>query len=396
MTPGSEPSSSGTESPGLALYVHFPFCAHRCHYCDYAVEPAARPPVDAWLEAVDRELELRSRSERWDEPPRVATIHVGGGTPSLMGGGVMEGLGEILGRRFRLERPSVEWTAEANPEGLDRGTAAGWRAAGVNRVSLGVQSFDDRALRWLGRLHDSRRAVEAIDTARGAGVAELSVDLLYGIPGGLGRDWDADVARVREMGIPHVSLYGLTAESGTPLARWVEAGASTLADEPRSADEYLRASRALQSGGWEHYEIGSLARPGHRSRHGLGVWSSRPLLGVGPSSHGFLPPRRYRNVGRWDEYRTTVEAGTLPVSEERVLDQEALQTERIWLRLRTREGLRGPLARTLQQKAPGLVGRLQDRGWLVAGEGHLALTPHGWLRMDDLAAALMSRVLEES
>lgn len=394
MTGEPGPSSSEPESPGLALYVHFPFCAHRCHYCDYAVEPAARPPVDAWLEAVDRELELRSRSERWDEPPRVATIHVGGGTPSLMGGDGMEGLGEILGRRFRLDPASVEWTAEANPESLDRGTAAGWRSAGVDRVSLGVQSFDDRALRWLGRLHDSRRAVEALDTARGVGLAELSVDLLYGLPGGLGRDWDAELARLEELEVPHVSLYGLTAEPGTPMGEWVEAGAVTLADEDRAAEEYLRASRALEAGGWEHYEIGSLARPGHRSRHGLQVWSARPHLGLGPSAHGFLPPRRYRNVARWEEYRTTVEAGALPVTEERVLDEEALRSERIWLRLRTREGLRGPVARTLQQNAPGLVGRLRAKGWLVAAEGRLALTPRGWLRMDDLAAALASRAEE--
>ena len=396
MISGSGPTSSETESAGLALYVHFPFCAHRCHYCDYAVEPAARPPVDAWLESLDRELDLRSRNELWDEPPRLATIYVGGGTPSLMGVRGMDGLGAILDRRFRLEPGSVEWTAEANPEGLDRATAAGWRSAGVTRVSLGVQSFDERALRWLGRLHDSRRAVEAVGTAREAGLDELSVDLLYGLPKGLERDWDAELARVQEMGVPHVSVYGLTAEPGTPLAGWVEAGALSLADEERAAEEYLRASRTLESGGWEHYEIGSLARPGHRSRHGLAIWSSRPHLGVGPSAHGFLPPRRYRNVVRWDEYRTTVEAGALPVSEERVLDEAARQTERIWLRLRTREGLRGPLARTLQQSAPGLVDRLQGQGWLVVGEGRLALTPRGWLRMDDLAAALTSRALEES
>lgn len=379
-----------TADLSVGLYVHFPFCAHVCHYCDYAVEAAARPPVETWLETVGRELDLRFRREGWEAPPELETVYVGGGTPSLMGASGMEELASLLAARFRLAGAGFEWTAEANPASLDRSTAEGWREAGVTRLSLGIQSLDDRALRWLGRLHDARAARAAVEIARQAGFRDLNADLLYGLPAEVSRAWGRDLARVRDLGVAHVTLYGLTVETGTPLARWMDEGRVSAAGEERLARAYLRASRDLSAAGWEHYEVAGLARPGRRWRHGLRYWAGEPTLGVGPSAHGYLPPRRFRNVFQWDEYRYSVMSGALPVADAERLERSDRRTERIWLALRTRDGVTGDLARRLRRCAPELVARMIREGWLRAGTPAVAPTPEGWLRIDDLATALAS------
>lgn len=380
------------EPAGLGLYLHVPFCAHRCHYCDYAVHASARPPVGAWLEAVERELELRFRAEGWSSPPgppRLATVYVGGGTPSALGAGGVERLAEVLASRFDAG-PVGEWTVEANPEDVDRTTVRRWLRAGVTRITLGVQSFDGRALRWLGRLHDPSDARRAVETVREAEPESLGIDLLYGLPERLERHWEEDLERVRELEIPHVTLYGLSAEDGTPLGRWARAGRSAPAGEASKARDFLRASRLLRAGGWEHYEVTGLALPGNRSRHNLRYWNGEPTLGLGPSAHSFLPPRRSWNVADWHEYRKCIAGGGSPVEGRERPSGSERRAERIWLRLRTRDGIDGPLARRLRDAGPELVGRLVEEGWLQDETAAVAATPEGWLRLDDLAAALAS------
>jgi oxygen-independent coproporphyrinogen-3 oxidase len=236
------------------LYIHVPFCLRRCSYCDFAVQAVSAAPTAAWLDAVAAELDQVAPA-----PSELDTIYIGGGTPSLIGGAGMHGLEEILARSFTWNS-AVEWTAEANPETFTTDVAEQWRAAGVNRISLGAQTFNEEALRWMGRVHGVEGPGRAVTAARAAGIENVSVDLIFGLPARFGRDWRADLDRVIAMEPEHVSLYGLTAEKNTPLGRWVKEGREALADEDQYVDEYLLAVETLGAAGYEHYEVSNFGK----------------------------------------------------------------------------------------------------------------------------------------
>ncbi|MBW3534302.1 MAG: coproporphyrinogen III oxidase family protein [Gemmatimonadetes bacterium] len=315
---------------------------------------------------------------------RLATLYVGGGTPSLLGPAAMEGLAAVLGAH-RLAGPELEWTAEANPESLTAELAAAWRRAGVNRLSLGVQSFDHDVLRWMGRLHGPEGGARAVATARGAGITELSVDLIFGLPDEVTRDWDADLDRALALEAPHLSLYGLTIEPGTALGRAAAEGRTQPVDEGRYRDEFLRAAERLASAGYQHYEVSNFALPGHASRHNAVYWGGEPYLGLGNAAHSYRHPLRRWNLRDWEVYRREAAAGRSPRAEEEILDPDQLRMERVWLGLRTREGL---ALETLTEGA-----RRRARGWEASGlarveGGRLRLTAEGWLLLDRLAVDL--------
>lgn len=363
-----------------ALYVHFPFCVHRCHYCDFSVSRARTPPVEAWLDGVSAELDWWFDRTGWTTPLALDTLFVGGGTPSLLGAEGMRALRERLARRFSMG-PGIEWTAEANPASFTVELAAAWRDTGVSRVSLGVQAFDDAALAWLGRLHDASGAVAAVRAARDAGIRDVSVDLLFGLPEDIARDLDSEVACALREGVTHVSAYGLTIEPRTPLAKWVRSGRITPTPDVRYEDEYREIASRLREAGLEHYEVSNFARPGHECRHNWYYWNRAPYLGVGPSSHGFLPPNRLWNAFRWDRYRAVVSraAGALEGWERLSVADEDL--ERVWLGLRTRKGLS---AAEWARAAGGSTGtaRWEETGWIERRAGRVTATLEGWLRMD--------------
>jgi oxygen-independent coproporphyrinogen-3 oxidase len=367
-----------------ALYVHVPFCARRCSYCDFAVHAARLPPTQAWLEAIAAELALQSQAHGWGEPLPLRTLYVGGGTPSLLGPGAMGALASRVGRYADLGA-MVEWSCEANPESFDAALAADWREAGVNRVSLGVQSFHAPALRWMGRLHGPDGSGRAVLAARAAGIDDLSVDLIFGLPERLGRSWADDLERALELEPTHISLYGLTAEEGAPLGRWVRERGERLADEERYADEYLLAHERLVGAGWEHYEVSNFARPGHASRHNAVYWSGAAYAALGPGAHAFLPPRRVWNLRGWDAYREAVRAGVLPVEGEEEIGVDDARLERCWLALRTRSGLP---ARELSPAQRRLAAAWARQGWAAEETGMLRLSAEGWLLLDQLASDL--------
>jgi oxygen-independent coproporphyrinogen III oxidase len=338
-------------------------------------------PVDAWLEAVARELELL-RVERGWERLSLDSIYVGGGTPSLLGTGAMAALAERLSRHADWDAASVEWTCEANPESFSAALAADWRRAGVNRISLGVQSFDAEVLRWMGRLHGPEGPRRAVEAAREGGIDDLSVDLIFGLPSRLGRDWTTDLELALSLAPDHVSLYGLTAEAGAPLGRWVREGRETLADDDRYAEEYLAAHRCLTAAGFEHYEVSNFARPGRRSRHNSVYWVGAPYAALGPGAHAFYPPLRRWNLRGWAAYRDAVSRGELPIEGHELVAPEEVRLERVWLALRTDEGLQSNELAPVQQQ---LVAAWIDRGWARDVDGVLRLTADGWLLLDRLS-----------
>lgn len=365
------------------VYVHAPFCARRCFYCDFAVQVRRTGDLDGWLAALAGELRAVEAEGLFDLAPRLDTLYVGGGTPSLLGPDAMAGLARVLGRG-RLH-PDMEWTAEANPESFTSEVARGWRAAGVNRVSLGVQTFHEPALRWMGRLHGPEGAATAVTTLRDAGMESFSVDLIFGLPAHVGRSWSQDLARALELDPPHISLYGLSVEGSTPLGRAVREGREPAVDEDRYSEEFLEAAEALTAAGYEHYEVSNFARPGHASRHNAAYWTGEPYLGLGNGAHSYAPPVRRWNLREWEGYASAATQGASPEEGREVLDTDAFRLERVWLGLRTSDGL---AVEELGGGAVGLAERWERDGLATRAGGRMRLTAAGWLLLDRLAVEL--------
>lgn len=365
----------------MHLYIHVPFCARRCSYCDFAIAVRREVPSDEYAAAILREWSGWQSHAAWAAAPRVETVYFGGGTPSRLDPAA---LARILGRvaADREVAPEAEITLEANPEDVTPAAARAWRRTGCNRISLGVQSFDRAVLAWMHRTHGPDQVVAAVGTLREAGFENLSLDLIFGLPASLGRDWDADLAQALALRPDHLSLYGLTVEPGTPLARWTRRGQVAPVDEDRYAEEFLLAHSALTARGYEHYEVSSAALPGRRARHNSAYWRRAPFIGLGPGAHSGLGRERRWNLREWTAYREATAAGAPVVQGGEALDRAAVALERSYLGLRTLEGL-----------ALGEVPAAVSNGWIEAGwaerdDARVRLTAEGWLRLDSLVAAL--------
>jgi oxygen-independent coproporphyrinogen-3 oxidase len=364
----------------MHLYLHVPFCARRCSYCDFAIAVRRAVPSAGYRDAILREWGLRLSHPAWSLGTRVETVYFGGGTPSRLEPGV---LGDLLAR-IAADRPlaaDAEVTIEANPEDVTAAASAAWRAAGINRVSLGVQSFDPSVLRWMHRTHTAEQVPRAVDLLRGAGFASLSLDLIFGLPAGLERDWPRDLAAAAALSPEHLSLYGLTVEAGTPLGRWTARGETIPVDDERYAAEFLQAHRALAQAGFVHYEVSNYARPGHRARHNTAYWRRAPYLGLGPSAHGGWGRERQWNLREWVAYERAAAAGADPTAGRETLDDVAVALEELYLGLRTDEGV------PVSSLGPGTAAAWVGQGWAEVEADRLRLTAEGWLRLDALAVA---------
>lgn len=366
--------------PPRHAYVHVPFCARRCSYCDFAITVSSRVPVDEYLEALRSELALRYRdATSWT----LDTLYFGGGTPSRLGGtGIARAIAII--RQFATLAPGCELTVEANPDDVAPDAVRAWRDAGVNRLSLGAQSFHLPALEWMHRTHDAAQIPRAMETARAAGLDNISLDLIYALPAALGRDWESDVRMALALAPAHLSLYGLTVELATPLAHWRDRGEVVEGGEDRYAEEFLLAHDALTGVGFEHYEVSNFARPGRRSRHNGCYWSGAPYAGLGPSAHEFDGTQRRWNVRNYSAWLARVAAGQEPREGGEELTPENRDVERVYLGLRTTDGIRIGAAEA-EEVRPWVTA-----GWAAIDGEQLRLTPQGWLRLDQLAADLTS------
>lgn len=338
-------------------------------------------PVDEYLAAISRELDRRFAADA-NDPWELDTLYVGGGTPSRLGSVGIARLIATITARARLGE-DAEVTVEANPDDVTLEAVAAWREAGVNRVSLGVQSFDDRALAWMHRVHDARTAVRAVDTIRRAGVENISVDLIFALPEELGRSWTADLERTIALGPTHLSLYGLTVEPSTPLGRQRSRGVIAEGLEETYAAEFLAAHETMTAAGFEHYEVSNFGRPGFRSRHNWAYWTGATYAGVGPAAHEYDGARRRWNVGPYEEWKRRVLAGDDLTSGSETLTSGNRRTESVYLGLRTVTGWR------LSGEELDVVRPWVEAGWATIAEGsRLVLSPSGWLRLDALVRAL--------
>ena len=372
------------------LYVHIPFCRRRCTYCDFSIAVRKRIPAREYVDAVVQELRQGLTDpgrEPGDAEAGLETIYFGGGTPSLLSPDAVATLLTSLRDVFHLTslRDDVEVTLEANPEDVTLETAVAWRRAGINRVSLGAQSFDDRVLQWMHRSHDAARIAAAVRTLRDAGVDNISLDLIFALPAELERDWARDLEQAVALGPAHLSLYGLTVEERTPLARWISRGAAAPPDEDRYADEYLLAHSRLAACGYRFYEVSNAARDGRRSRHNSAYWSGRAYGGLGPAAHSFDGAMRRWNLSSWDAYRRAVAAGRSPVASQEVLTDEQRELERVYLALRTDAGLD---VASRYRPLPSSTALWLERGWVQVCNDRFVCTPEGWLRLDALVRDL--------
>ena len=366
--------------PPRHVYVHVPFCARRCSYCDFAIAVRRVVPVREYVDALAAELELRwGRAPGWE----LDTLYLGGGTPSRLGAGLGEAVATV--RRHATLASGAEVTAEANPEDVTPEAVAAWTVAGVNRLSLGAQSFDDRALEWMHRVHPAEQIRRAVGIAREGGITNFSIDLIFALPAVLDRSWERDLDEALALEPPHVSLYGLTVEPRTPLGRWVERGSVTEAVEERYEAEFLRAHERLAAAGYEHYEVSNYARPGYRSRHNSSYWSGVPYAGLGPSAHEFDGVSRRWNVAAYADWVRRLREDVDPVEGSELLTAENRQAEAVYLGLRTTDGL------PLREDEAAVVAPWVAAGWGTVDAGRLRLTPVGWLRLDSLAASLTAR-----
>jgi oxygen-independent coproporphyrinogen-3 oxidase len=364
----------------MHLYIHVPFCARRCSYCDFAIAVRRDVPSDAFVDLVLQEWQAR-RDELPSGREVVDTVYLGGGTPSRLAPGAIARL--LAG--IQADRPlasDAEITLEANPDDVTAERAAAWRAAGINRVSLGVQSFDPAVLGWMHRTHSAPQASAAVALLRQAGIANLSLDLIFGLPAALQRDWGQDLAAALALDPDHLSLYGLTVEPHTPLGRWTDRGEVHPVDEDQYANEFLAAHAALELAGMEHYAVSNAARPGRRARHNSAYWRRAPFLGLGPSAHSGWGRYRRWNVREWTAYPRAAPAGRPLVEGEEWLDDSAVALEEAYLGLRTSEGV--PANRLPDE----VVAAWSRAGWALAGpDGRIRLSPEGWLRLDALVPA---------
>lgn len=358
------------------LYLHVPFCQRRCSYCDFSIAVRRRIPALPYVETIGRELERTALTGPLE------TVYFGGGTPSLLPATAIASLLAAISSRAPL-RETVEITLEANPEDVTDAAASAWRSAGINRISLGVQSFDDRVLQWMHRVHDAQRARAAVRTLRAAGFDNVSLDLIFALPAHLQRDWERDLETALALEPDHLSLYGLTVEPRTPLHRWIARGAAHAPSDERYAEEYLAAHARLGSAGFVFYEVSNAARPERRSRHNSAYWMGRPYAGVGPAAHSFDGHARRWNLAAWEAYRRALADDHSPVESEEVLTDGQRTLEQVYLGLRTDAGV--PVA---DVAASALLPALIQQGWLVEQSGRVKCSVEGWLRLDALVAAL--------
>jgi oxygen-independent coproporphyrinogen-3 oxidase len=381
-------SLSGPAGTTVGLYLHVPFCAQRCHYCSFNTSPLESAAAMArYLAAVSRELDLLTALP-WASSLRVATVFLGGGTPSLLSPQAMDALLGTIRRAFAVE-PDAEVTVECNPESVTRDSLAAYRAAGVNRISLGVQGLDDDILRHIGRLHDGRGARAAFEAARAAGHDNVSVDLMYGLPGLDVAGWARTVATVLDWEPEHLSAYGLTLDDGS---RWGASGVPGLPPEEAVVAQYWAVAGAARARGYEHYEISNYARPGLRSRHNLTYWRAAEYLAAGPGACGYLGDVRYGNARALTRYCSTVESGQLPVETSERLTARQQAAERLILGLRTSDGVP---ATALAERAAGdrdlseRLARWRAEGLLEDEGARARLTEGGFLLSDALFVDLL-------
>jgi oxygen-independent coproporphyrinogen-3 oxidase len=369
------------------IYIHIPFCRRACHYCNFHFSTSLKGKND-FLEALLKEVVLQ---KDYLGTSSVETIYFGGGTPSLLESGELQDILGAIQTNFDV-MPAAEITLEANPDDISRDKLFDWKKAGINRLSIGVQSFFEADLRWMNRAHSAQQAKDSIKQSQDAGITNLTIDLIYGTPTLTDENWEKNMDEAVNAGVPHLSCYALTVEQGTALEVMIKKNKVAAADPELQARQFTQLMNRMQQEGYEHYEISNFARPGMRSRHNSSYWSGKQYLGLGPSAHSFNGSSRQWNVAGNALYAHALKRNEIPFEKEELTHQQRIN-EYIMTSLRTIEGL--DLSFVTKNFGEAIVSQLQrssgkyiDSGKLLKRKDHLQLTNEGKLFADGIAADL--------
>ena len=365
----------------LGLYLHIPFCKSRCAYCDFYSLSGRETSMDAYADALCVHLAQCAASGQ-TQPYSVDSVYFGGGTPSLFGEGRLLRVWDAVTRHYNVT-PDAEITLEANPDSVGE-----WfrrlRDAGWNRASLGMQSADNSELCAIGRIHTIEQVRAAVEQLRAAGFTNLSLDLMYGLPGQTADSWRNSLRAATAMQPEHLSAYGLKVEPGTPL--YTRREAAGLPDEEQQADMYLSAVRELERNGYRQYEISNFALPGRESRHNLKYWTLGEYLGFGPGAHSDFGGVRFAYPRDLERYIQGVCSGALEHSEWEAIPEAERARERIMLGLRTSAGVEEKL---LPENCASFLRQCQKAGYLRGETGRVSLTPEGFLVSNQIIGVLL-------
>ena len=362
------------------IYLHIPFCRQACTYCNFHFTTSLR-----YKDGVVNAIAAEAVAEReWLSGETIETIYFGGGTPSLLSPDELNRLLTAIRENYSVS-PDAEITLEANPDDISEELLLNWKALGINRLSIGVQSFIEEELRWMNRAHNSNQALSAVQLAQKY-FENITIDFIYGSPFLSDEAWNNHLDLAISLRIPHLSCYALTVEEKTPLHKQIQTSLTPPLDEEKAARHFLILMERLRNAGYEHYEVSNFALPHFRSRHNSAYWKGVAYLGLGPSAHSYRKGERRWNIANNSRYIEGIEKGS-PVRETEILSQLEIQNETTMIALRTMEGLSLdmlPQKDHILKKAEGYV----SQGLARISEGRLQLTDEGMLRADGIAASL--------
>jgi len=371
------------------VYIHIPFCRQACHYCNFHFTTSLTRKNEL-IAALLKELDLR---QNYLQNEAVETIYLGGGTPSLLEVSDLEKLLGSIWKNFSTS-PSTEITLEANPDDISEEKIREWLDTGINRLSIGVQSFFEEDLLWMNRAHNAKQAKDSLELAC-RHFKNITVDLIYGTPMLTDNKWEKNVETILSYDIPHISCYALTVESKTALQKMIKLGKTEDVNPDKQSDQFLLLMRWLKDAGYEHYEISNFAKPGFRSRHNTSYWQGKKYLGIGPSAHSFDGVSRQWNISNNNTYIDSLKTNSLPFEKE-ILTAAQQLNEYIMTSLRTIEGID---VRVVEKKfgkkekerlLQSVKKYLENKKVVVSEAGNLVLTNEGKLLADGIASDLFS------
>ena len=370
------------------IYIHIPFCKKACFYCDFHFDVSLKHK-DAVLSYLQKEIV--SNANFFNREDVMDSIYFGGGTPSVLSKNELSSILNALYNQYSIAI-NAEITFECNPDDLSLSYLADLKSLGVNRLSIGVQSFNDDHLKWMNRSHDSAQSLKCIDMAASVGFTDITLDLIYGIPGLGLQEWQETVEHALELPINHLSAYGLTLEPNTPYQRLVDQKKYKSPKDENTSTHFEALVAIIHSNGWEHYEVSNFCKTGNYSRHNTAYWQNKKYLGLGPSAHSFTGTERRWNVSNNEEYISKIAAGE-HVFESEFLSVEDRVNEYLLTGLRTKWGVNlaelnssyGHPIHTLFSKE---LGDWEQRGWITISQGQLTLTSSGLLFADYIASEL--------
>lgn len=371
------------------LYIHIPYCRQACSYCDFHFSTGLQSK-GSMVSAIIAELNLRKGF--FGDSVALQTIYLGGGTPSLLSSAELEQLWEAIHHQFDVKE-DAEITLEANPDDLTLAYLTFLKSLGINRLSIGIQSFLQEELTWMNRSHTSAQALRCIEDAQAVGFSALSIDLIFGTPYTDRNTWNQQVQQAVQLGVPHLSVYALTVEEKTPLHHWVNKDTVRLPADQVAKTQFLDAHVYLTSQGYDHYELSNYAFPGSYAKHNSAYWAGVPYLGVGPSAHSFNGTHRFSNLTNNAHYIRLLKEGTLPIQLTEELTPRDRYNEYIMTQLRTAKGisvayLQQQFGKLIEEEFGSFLGKWEAEGFLVKKEDHWVLTPEGWWVSDGIIREL--------